>query len=201
MAALNLGMSISAAGLDARIGELAKAGADFSVPLAQFQVYHAGEIVRLFKSNAKGGTYRGVTWPYFKDPVRVRKDGTPVDPFGETPRVHAGRSNRRRDKGSRKRYAVWASTGAEPNVRASLRPSGKRLHRGDSVVRDTGRLLQVLTTASDINERSPYAITWGTALEYAAKQHALRPVLTFFPGDELVLAKLALRHFLGPGAA
>lgn len=202
MANIDLTQVLDVTGLNAQVDSLVAAMADFSVPLAQFQVYHATETVRLFKNNAQGGTYRGVHWPYFKEPIRVRKtDGAQVDPFGETARMRAGRSNRKRDKGSRKRYAVWSSTGSESNLRAALRPSGMRLHRGDAILRDTSRLLQVLTTASDIDVRTSVSVTWGTGLEYAAKQHALRPVLVLFPGDDLVLVKLVLRHFYGPGAA
>lgn len=189
-------LTLDVNGVNSLIDDLIEAGSDFSVPLSLFKLYHNAETIKLFMANAQGGTYRGVTWAYFKNPLRIRQtDGMAIPPWGGVPRLRAGRSNRSRDKGSRVKRANFKSTGREPNVRAVLRASGKRLKEGDAVMQDTRLLMHRLTTASDIDEVRPTSVRWGTALPYAPRQMELRPALFFIQKDVVKLEQQILKHF------
>ena len=107
-------------------------------------------------SAAEGGEYREVEWSPLAAQY-VRKDGTTVPAWGGVPRVDG--------KGL---------------VKPRQRPSGQPVSPASQLLQDTGRLRQ--RAATEEVRVTPTTLAFGTRLEYAAFQQALRPFL--FVTDE-----------------
>ena len=187
-----------------------------SVAFRRFENYMRTQMIEHFQELRIGGTNRGVTWSYFKTPVYVRKtDGVAVPPWGGVPRLAANRayqgtagwrlsvlgsfSNRNRNSGS-SIVRDRRSTVKERTVRGRLRPSGKRLAEGDSILQDTRRLLTSLTSVSGmgaIRERGPLEMRFGTAVAYAEIHNRTRPFLFFTNNDRDALERMILEGTIG----
>jgi len=118
----------------------------------------------MFKKNARGGVWRGVTWKYFA-PQYTRKDGTVIPAWGGVAKVRG-----------------------EGNVLGRKRPSGARIQKGDSVVQDTGTLRNNATLGVAHITKTKMRI--GTNINYAAAQQKMRPFLFFTKRDAAYLNKL-----------
>ena len=118
----------------------------------------------MFKKNARGGVWRGVTWLYFA-PQYTRKDGTVIPAWGGVKKVRG-----------------------EGNVLGRKRPSGQRVGKGDSVVQDTGTLRNNATLGVVHITKTKMRI--GTNINYAAAQQKMRPFLFFTKRDAAYLNKL-----------
>jgi hypothetical protein len=202
-------LKIELSRLNGRIG-------NHSVAFRRFENHMRTQMIDHFQELRLGGTNRGVTWAYFKTPVYVRKtDGVAVPPWGGVPRLAASRayqgtagwrlsvlgsfSNRNRNSGS-SIVRDRRSTVKERTVRGHLRPSGKRLKEGDSILQDTRRLLTSLTSVSGmgaIRERGPLEMRFGTAVAYAEVHNRTRPFLFFTNGDRDTLERMILEGTIG----
>lgn len=155
-----------------------------------------------FRALKWGGTYRGVTWPYFKFQYIRKTDGRVVPAWGGVPKLdrekYAGTKGARMSElGSSSTHTLGGngrasqpykrgprSTLGEPNVRGRLRPSGQRLKDGDSLMQDTGTMRRSVSANWDIERISDTKAEFGTGLRYAAKQQAMRPFLVFEPDTD-----------------
>ena len=79
-------------------------------------------------------------------------------------------------------------------------PSGRRVRRRvpasrASLIQDTGNLRREIV--STIFTRAPKKMSFGTQVRYAARQHALRPILFWEKeADEKAIAKIGLRYIV-----
>ena len=125
----------------------------------------------MFKKNAKGGTFRGVTWKYFA-PQYTRKDGTVIPAWGGVAKV--------RGKG---------------NVLGRKRASGtSRVQKGDAIVQDTMTLRGNATLGVSHITKTKMRI--GTNINYAAAQQKMRPFLFFTKKDAAYLNKLTSDYLM-----
>ena len=124
-------------------------------------------------SAVRGGEYRGVRWAPFS-PQYIRADGTVVPAWGGVPKV--------RGKG---------------RVKPRLRPSGKPVTPASLLMQDTGRLRQ--RAATEVVEVTPATLVFGTRLEYAPYQDALRPFLFVTDEDADLLAEMVAEYLSGEG--
>lgn len=188
------------------------------VSLRRFQNYMRTTTYDHFSALGQGGTHRGVTWKYFKNPVYVRKtDGVAVPPWGGVPRLARRReyrgtagfraselgsfSNRNRDRGSSIRREVRSTLG-EKTVRGRLRASGKRLKEGDQVMRDTDELVRSVANAigrGGIRDVGPVEMRFGTMVPYAEVQNRTRPFLFFTEDDRTTAERMIYEGMLGGG--
>lgn len=184
--------------------------------LRRFQNYMRTTTYDHFSALGQGGTHRGVTWKYFKNPVYVRKtDGVAVPPWGGVPRLarlkqYRGTagfrfselgsfSNRNRDRGSSIRREVRSTLG-EKTVRGRLRASGKRLKEGDQILRDTDELVRSVSNAisrGGIRDIGPVEMLFGTMVSYAEKQNKLRPFLFFTEDDRTTAERMVYEGLIG----
>ena len=74
-----------------RFDELQKRGDGMQRVFKVFHRYMGVMTDNTFKNNAKGGTWRGVTWKYFA-PQYTRKDGTVIPAWGGVAKVR-GKGN------------------------------------------------------------------------------------------------------------
>lgn len=176
-----------------------------------------------FRTLRWGGTYRGVTWPYFKF-QRIRKtDGKIIPAWGGVPRLdrekYAGtKGARMSEMGSWSTHTLGRpgrsatpykrgtrSTLNEPLVRGRLRPSGKRLQDGDVLMQDTRTMHNSVVVNWGIARVTDRKAEFGTGLRYAAKQQAMRAYLFFERGvDSKRLIRIyhqTLKEMLNDGRA
>jgi len=141
--------------------------------LLQFAAYMLGRTGATFKALAQGGTYRGVTWAWFKDQYTRKTDGKTVPAEGGVPKLKAkdakGEGQKRLIKANRKKYP-------NRNVKGRERPSGRRVTKRSNLLRDTGRLSR--EAGSDF-KLTDHKIIMDTQTPYAALQQAMRPFLFF----------------------
>ena len=139
-----------------------------------FRVFHRYMGVmtdNMFLKNAKGGTFRGVTWKYFA-PQYTRKDGTVIPAWGGVAKV--------RGKG---------------NVLGRKRASGtSRVQKGDAIVQDTMTLRGNATLGVVHITKTKMRI--GTNINYAAAQQKMRPFLFFTKKDAAYLNKLTSDYLM-----
>lgn len=138
----------------------------------QFHAYMLGRTGQTFRHLRQGGTFRGVTWPWYADQYRRQTDGVVVPAEGGVPKL--------RGRGM---------------VKGRKRPSGKRITRASNLLRDTGRLAAAAgTTVRFLNGgRSMQMITANVA--YGPQQQERRPFLFFeVPEDLRVAQDLAVAH-------
>lgn len=148
-----------------RFDELQKRGDGMQRVFKVFHRYMGVMTDNTFKNNAKGGTWRGVTWKYFA-PQYTRKDGTVIPAWGGVAKV--------RGKG---------------NVLGRKRASGtSRVQKGDSIVQDTMTLRGNATLGVVHITKNKMRI--GTNINYAAAQQKMRPFLFFTKKDAAYLNKL-----------
>ena len=163
-----------------RFDELQKRGDGMQRVFRVFHRYMGVMTDNTFEKNRLGGTWRGVTWKYFA-PQYTRK----VRVGGKSLRVLEVR--------------VWGGEivpawGGVKNVRGKgkvlgrLRPSGKRVKKGDSIVQDTGTLRNNATLGVVHITKNKMRI--GTNINYAAAQQKMRPFLFFTKRDAAYLNKL-----------
>lgn len=87
---------------------------------------------------------------------------------------------------------AWGIPG---EVRGRQRPSGKPVTPASFLMQDTGRMRQ--RAANDIVEIRPSSLVFGTNLEYAAAQDAMRPFLFFTEQDADKAAQMMADYILG----
>lgn len=177
-------LSFDDGGVTERIQALLTAGGNYRPPLNKFRAYMIGQTVNTFNALRTGGTYRGVTWPYFAHQYR-RRDGTDVPAWGGV-----AYAKQRLTKGGK----VAAK---QPMVKGKKRPSGKRIKHGDALMQDTRTLMRSVTTGLDLSETSDVVTLWGTRLHYAEKQQKMRKFLFATNRDKDVFRQLVLDHLEG----
>jgi len=151
--------------------------------------HHRSQTARMFRTLRQGGTFRGVTWPWFADQYTRKTDGVTVPAQGGVKRIRAGRSIRKRGGGYYKGAAQdiftretsgARSTGREGTVRGRLRPSGKRVTGRSNLLRDRGILANA---AASVRRIIGAVLEMVTPMSYAARQQQMRP-FSFFTQED-----------------
>ncbi len=139
--------------------------------LRRIHTYMIGRTAMMFRRLAHGGTFRGVTWDFYKPQYR-RSDGVEVPAWGGVGKL--------RGSGT---------------VRGRRRPSGRRITPASNLLRDTGRLAAA-AGASARYRRGGMSLEMVTGnVAYAAYQAKSRPFLFFeVPRDTRVFEEMAVEH-------
>jgi hypothetical protein len=136
----------------------------------EFQQYMRVKTDQTFERNAKGGSYRGVTWKYFR-PQYTRKDGTVIPAWGGVRKV--------RGRGL---------------VKGRLRPSRTRVKQGDSIMQDT-KTMRGRAALVQRMDRDELVLGQAGSLKYAKHQQKMRPFLFFqTPRDLDQLTEIMIDH-------
>lgn len=188
-----LELEVDDGGLNTNIRLMVNAGGDYRNPLNKWRAYMIGQTISTFNALRTGGTFRGVTWPYFSPQYRRKTDGVEVPAWGGVPTI--GRNSWINQRAREKRGET--AKVREGKVKGKRRPSGKRIKHGDALLQDTRTLMRSVTTGLDISETSDVMIRWGSRLKYAEKQQRMRKFLFVTDRDKDVLEKLALDHLEG----
>lgn len=140
---------------------------DFLRVFKRFRLYMLRQTGLTFRALKRGGSFRGVSWPWYKNQYRRKTDGAVVPAEGGVRRVHG------------------------PGlVKGRLRPSGKRVTRSSNLLRDTGRLAAAAGQRLSF-KRNGKTMVLGTGVSYADEQQARRPFLFFeLPQDQDELQRL-----------
>lgn len=163
---------------------LDKAVAGLSNIKPVFQRFHQEMITRIDNtfevagapgSVERGGFdfIRGIEWEPLA-PQRTNKSGKTVPVWGGT---------------------VIAGTGGKQKTLGKLRPSGKRIKRGDAINQDTGRYRQRAATGYVAITNT--SLTFGPNLNYASALEAIRPLLFITESDRELFEKLLTEHIFG----
>ena len=137
----------------------------------------------MFRQLRQGGTFRGVTWPWFADQYTRETDGVTVPAEGGVPNIgqYSWIAKRHRERlkaaGQKVQYAR-----KNRMVKGRLRPSGKRVTRASSLMRDRGILYASAATVRRIINRGR-TLEIVTPMGYAWAQQELRP-FSFFTQDD-----------------
>jgi len=143
----------------------AKAGPDI-------KSYLHSMMVKQFVACRKGGTARGVSWAYFKNPWYTRKDGTEVPIWGGVPRADG--------------------TGLVKGKKRSKTLDGKKRYTPNSaMMQSTGIMRGALLHDMRISER---AIELVTPVEYAVYQNAMREFMYVADGEAGVVVSMIARR-------
>lgn len=186
---MNPHLTIEDAAVQRMIRGVRVAAQDATAGFREFAQYMRVRTDQTFSRLRLGGTFRGVTWAYFK-PQYTRKDGTVVPAWGGTPRLRAGRSARTASGGFRKRGIGRTTT---KGVLGRLRPSGKRVKRGDAIMQDTKTMRNRAALVVRLTGNEMVLGPQGTI--YAAAQNRMRRFLFFeVPRDSDKLAKIMAKH-------
>lgn len=138
----------------------------------EIKSYLHSRMVLQFVQCRKGGTARGVSWPYFKNPWYTRKDGTEVPIWGGVPRSDG--------------------TGRVKGKRRSKTPEGKKRYTPNSaMMQSTGIMRGALLHDMRISERG---IDLQTPVEYAVYQDALRGFMYATEGEAEQVASMIARR-------
>lgn len=165
------GMSINSKRAREVIRQVERIMGDARPALREFQQSHRVVTHETARRLRRGGDYRGVHWDYFA-PQYIRQDGGFVPAWGGVPRVDG--------KGL---------------VQGRLRPSGQRVHQGDSVMQDTNTL--VGRAAASVFKLTGTRIRFGVNLVYARAQFRMRPLLFFsLPEDAQRFARIVREYAL-----
>ncbi len=169
---MNLHFSIDARGLAAKERRLLKfLSRDFLRVFKRFRVYMIRQTSLTFRALKRGGSYRGVTWKWYKDQYTRKADGVTVPAQGRVRKVHG--------------------VGL---VKGRMRPSGKRVTASSNLLRDTGRLSAAAGQTLSFRNRGK-TMRMGTNVSYAEEQQKLRPFLFFqVPQDEVVLREMFVQE-------
>lgn len=186
-------LQVDDGGLNTTIRALVNGSGNFRRPLSQWVAYMNGQTISTFNALRTGGTYRGVTWPYFKPQYTRKTDGVTVPAWGGVPTI--GRNSWISQRAREKRGEP--AKVREGRVKGRKRPSGKRLKQGDALMQDTCTLLRSITSNPDIRETSDVMIKWGSRLHYAEKQQKLRRYFFATDRDKEILEKMILGHMMG----
>lgn len=137
----------------------------------RFRVYMLQQTGFTFRTLARGGTFRGVTWPWYAHQYTRVTDLVTVPAQGRVPKV--------RGKGT---------------VKGKKRPSGQRITGRSNLMRDTGRLAAAAGMTLRFSASGKTMIL-GTNVSYAARQQALRPFLFFqVPQDAQILEQYVIEE-------
>lgn len=156
---------------------LKKRWGDLSPVWRAIHAYMVAQTDRTFEeaggpgSAIRGGESRGVQWAPFA-PQYTRSDGSVIPIWGGVERV---------DKTA--------------EVQPKQRPSGRPYTPASLLVQDTGRLRQ--RAATEVVEISPASLVFGTRLEYAGFQDALRPFLFVSDQEADHIAEMIADFLLG----
>lgn len=149
-----------------------KAKADPGKYGPEIQSYLHSRIVQQFKLLRKGGTDRDETWPYFKNPWYVRKDGTEVPIWGGVPRADGH--------------------GKVKGKKRSKNPEGKKRYtRNSALMQSTGVMRAALISDMRISELK---ITLRTPTPYAGYQNALRSFHYITEAETADIAEMIARR-------
>lgn len=172
--------------------------------------HQQAQSTRMFLELARGGTRRGVTWPWYKPQYIRTTDGAVVPAEGGVSRLRAGMSARTRAgrfrKGASQDIATgkWVggfkSTGREALVRGKLRPSGKRVTAASNLMRDTGVMAKAAAAVRKILYGGA-GVEMETPVGYARKQQELRPFSFFIQEDATQYVTWASEELLGDANA
>ncbi len=134
---------------------------------AGVHAYMHSQILRQFQESAKGGTSRGVHWPYFKTAWYTRNDGTEVPIWGGVPKAEGyGKGNVKAKKRGNK-------------------PGGKRRYKqGDSLMQNTGILRGAMLADMQVSDSK---IELLTPVIYAGTQDAMRPFSFITDGESQMI--------------
>ena len=138
-----------------------------------FYTYMQSRTQLTFKNLRKGGSFRGVHWPWFAKQYTRKTDGATIPAEGGISRLY--------------------STGT---VKARLRGRGKsekdRVKPTSNLLRHRGVLYKA---ALNTVQKRAARMTMDTSVNYAGRQNALRPFQFFeLPKDGQVAARMAGRY-------
>ena len=138
----------------------------------EIKSYLHSRMVKQFVDCRKGGTARGVSWPYFKNPWYTRKDGTEVPIWGGVPRADG--------------------TGLVKGKKRSKTVDGKKRYTPNSaMMQSTGIMRGALLHDMRISER---AIELVTPVEYAVYQNAMREFMFVADSEAEPIASMIARR-------
>lgn len=192
---MNLRLAINTEGLVAKQNRLLRfMQRDFLRVFKRFRVYMLQQTGLTFRALKQGGHYRGVEWRWYKDQYTRKTDGVTVPAEGGSPRVARGWKHIASDLKTRKAVMARHKT-VTGNVKGKKRPSGKRVTKSSSLLRDTGRLAAATGMTLSFKRQGKTMIL-GTNVAYAEAQQARRPFLFFqVPQDEEVLQRFFVEEF------
>lgn len=155
-----------------------------------------------FAALRNGGTYRGVTWPYFAPQYTRKTDGVTVPAWGGVPHIgqYSWISEHKRAN-QKARGEKVDRTNKNRLVKGRKRPSGKRIKEGDALMQDTGTMRRSVVTAWDIARIDDRRAEFGTGLRYAPQQQARRLFLFFEPGVDIMRITRIFKQSLKQGGA
>lgn len=190
-----LELTVEDAGLRRDLERFADLAADGHKPLLAFYSTWKAVVGRAWgQIKAKGGNFRGESWPGLADQY-TRADGTEVPAWGGVPR--AGRGFKKRSRGPERNKSTGERMGRVSGmVSGRRRPSGRRVTEQSVINQDTGALKSaILTNRPDVTaSRLRIGVgEFGTARDYAG--HVMfdlgRNPLQFFPEDQTSFQQIA----------
>lgn len=121
-----------------------------------FQTYMLSQTVLTFKELRQGGSFRGVRWKWFA-PQYKRRDGTVIPAEGGVAKI--------RGKGL-----------VKGKLRGGKKTDPHRVQSSSSLLADTSEMRNAAVTIQRISKNR---LVMDTPVDYAARQHALRPFQFF----------------------
>lgn len=141
-----------------------------------FWTYMQSRTQLTFRKLRKGGTFRGVNWPWFANQYTRRTDGVTVPAEGGVSRLN-GRGN------------------VKGRLRGKGRSEKDRVKPTSNLLRHRGVLYNA---ALNRVKKSAARMTMDTSVNYAGYQNAMRPFQFFeLPKDEQVAVRMAGKYLDG----
>lgn len=180
------------------LGDVQEAAEDARPAFREFAQYMRVQTDNTFEALRMGGTFRGVTWGYFKPQYTRKTDGVEVPAWGGVPNIgqYGWIAQRHREK--RKAEGLdYQRTDKRRVVQGRKRPSGEILQYGDAMMQDLGNMRA--RAALVVSLRKGQVRMGPQGVKYAARQHSMRPFLFFYvPTDSDALTGIVVRHLRKP---